>query len=585
MCARALACAAGTSATREACAPGVVVWHRGRELRVADNPLYSRLSDVKVLASVATLCAPARTASCAHAAWTAPREGPHALRFRLEATQELRETLRARYGSDLFVRSRGDAVRHVAEMAVAVRAAVQAPESSSLLVEVRYAELAGTEEQEEEERLRCALAEIGGVSPAPVQGVGSLWHPDDLPAGWQAKGEARGKKAARRRRAEEALEAECVHEPDGGAVRRRWAGAPIVMNEFRRAARASARVREPLEAPGALPPPPKGLEAGELPSVRQLFAAQLPSESSVMGLPSEYVEGVIEAASRPSHHPSSQHPLRGGEAAALDRLERFVAGGLARGADRGAAGGGLDASAKIAAYLSTGCVSPRQVHAAVCAAAAASGEADTDSPLWWVASHCQIRDFFNAQALKLGRRLFFSVPVRNSDPRKRWAPLVASDGGACEAWMRWATGRTGLPLVDAAMHELAATGYCSNRVRQNVASVLCKDLSLDWRAGAELFQFLLVDHDVGSNFGNWAYFGGVGADPKNRHFRTCSQARRYDPEGAYVALWLPALRRFPASARLWPFGGAVPGWPSPAVAPVSQLAPAEVANARGDDAQ
>jgi deoxyribodipyrimidine photo-lyase len=97
-------------------------------------------------------------------------------------------------------------------------------------------------------------------------------------------------------------------------------------------------------------------------------------------------------------------------------------------------------------------------------------------------------------------------------------------------------------LIDAGMNELVATGYCSNRVRQNMVSVLAKDMHLDWRIGAEWFQFCLQDHCVAANWGNWQYFAGVGGDPKNRHCRTVSQAMRYDPTGSYVQKWLPHLR-------------------------------------------
>ena len=108
-------------------------------------------------------------------------------------------------------------------------------------------------------------------------------------------------------------------------------------------------------------------------------------------------------------------------------------------------------------------------------------------------------------------------------------------------WKDWALGNTGLPLVDAAMKEMIQTGYCSNRVRQNVASVLTKDFNIDWRAGAEWFQLLLHDHCVGANWGNWLYFSGVGSDPKQRHFCTVSQALKYDKDGTYVKKWLPKL--------------------------------------------
>ena len=78
----------------------------------------------------------------------------------------------------------------------------------------------------------------------------------------------------------------------------------------------------------------------------------------------------------------------------------------------------------------------------------------------------------------------------------------------------WATGRTGFPFPDAAMRQLSSSGYCSKRARQNALSLLVNDLHIDWRAGAEYFQWLLGDHDVSANWGNWQYFSGVGADPE-----------------------------------------------------------------------
>ena len=122
------------------------------------------------------------------------------------------------------------------------------------------------------------------------------------------------------------------------------------------------------------------------------------------------------------------------------------------------------------------------------------------------------------------------------------------------------------------MRELAQTGHCSNRARQNAASLLAKDLALDWRAGAEWFQWLLADHEVSANWGNWAYFAGVGADPKQRHFRTVSQAAKYDRTGAYVRRWLPELAAAgSAEAALRPFAHGVDGWPTPLVDLASQL--------------
>lgn len=117
----------------------------------------------------------------------------------------------------------------------------------------------------------------------------------------------------------------------------------------------------------------------------------------------------------------------------------------------------------------------------------------------------------------------------------------------------WARGRTGFPFVDAVMRELAATGYTSNRGRQNVASFLAKDLRLDWRLGAQLFEALLTDHDPAVNTCNWNYFSGVGNDPRNRRFKTVSQGMTYDSEAWLIGAWLPELARLPLQFRHMPW--------------------------------
>jgi deoxyribodipyrimidine photo-lyase len=152
---------------------------------------------------------------------------------------------------------------------------------------------------------------------------------------------------------------------------------------------------------------------------------------------------------------------------------------------------------------------------------------------------------------------------------------AARDGNntGLDGWRRWVAGKTGLPLVDAAMRELAATGYTSNRCRQNAVSLLVNDLKIDWRLGAEWFQWCLVDHDVSANWGNWAYFSGVGFDPKARYFRTLSQAKKHDPRAEFIQLWCEELRACETAAEaLWPFEGTVAGWPTPVVAPREHLA-------------
>jgi deoxyribodipyrimidine photo-lyase len=111
-----------------------------------------------------------------------------------------------------------------------------------------------------------------------------------------------------------------------------------------------------------------------------------------------------------------------------------------------------------------------------------------------------------------------------------------------EMFEKWKTAKTGFPFIDANMRELMQTGYMSNRGRQNVASFLVKDLKVNWLMGAEYFESFLIDYDVCSNYGNWAYVAGVGQDPReNRHFNIFSQSEKYDHNASYMKHWLPEL--------------------------------------------
>lgn len=87
------------------------------------------------------------------------------------------------------------------------------------------------------------------------------------------------------------------------------------------------------------------------------------------------------------------------------------------------------------------------------------------------------------------------------------------------------------------MRELAATGWMSNRGRQNVASFLAKEMEQDWRIGASYFESMLIDYDVHSNWGNWMYNAGVGNDPRDRRFNIERQAEMYDGDHEFRNLW------------------------------------------------
>ncbi len=114
----------------------------------------------------------------------------------------------------------------------------------------------------------------------------------------------------------------------------------------------------------------------------------------------------------------------------------------------------------------------------------------------------------------------------------------------------WTAGRTGYPIVDAAMRQLVATGQLHNRLRMVAASFLVKDLLIDWRRGERWFRRLLLDGDLAQNAGNWQWVAGTGPDaaPYFRIFNPVAQSRRYDPEGDYLKQWTPELARMRAEA-------------------------------------
>ena len=127
--------------------------------------------------------------------------------------------------------------------------------------------------------------------------------------------------------------------------------------------------------------------------------------------------------------------------------------------------------------------------------------------------------------------------------RIRWAHGKTAD----EHFAAWCEGRTGYPLVDAAMHQINQTGYMHNRLRMVVASFLTKDLGIDWRRGEAYFALHLNDFDLAANNGGWQWAASSGCDaqPYFRIFNPVSQSERFDPEGKFIRRYLPQLAKLP----------------------------------------
>ncbi len=274
---------------------------------------------------------------------------------------------------------------------------------------------------------------------------------------------------------------------------------PGVFTAFRKKMEKYSQVREPLPAPEKISSPPiQG--AGEIPSLADPGHEQAPTDK----------RAVL--------------PFKGGSEAALQRLNRYFWEEDRLRDYKNTRNGliGQAYSSKFSPWLAQGCISPRQIYAEI---KAYEEERVQNSSTYWLYFELIWRDFFRFTAAKEGSSFF-------KFRRDQW-PAVHPD------FDQWRMGNTGQDFVDANMRELLYSGFMSNRGRQNVASFLVRDLGQPWQAGAAWFESQLLDYDVCSNWGNWTYVAGVGADPRdNRYFNVAGQAERYDRKGKYRQLWL-----------------------------------------------
>lgn len=288
--------------------------------------------------------------------------------------------------------------------------------------------------------------------------------------------------------------------------------------------------------PGAITPADKGHAAVFTPYFRRWSAA---GTRRPLGAPKkisvpEVASGPLpEAAGLADGRPSPELPP-GGETEARRRMNAWLDGPIDRYADlRDDLAG--DATSRLSPYLHFGCLSPVELVHEARRRGGPGAEAFVRQIAW--------RDFH--------RQLLADRPdAAREDYRDRgdkWRP----DGDDAAAWR---TGRTGYPLVDAAMRQLAAQGWMHNRGRLVTASFLTKTLYVNWRVGARHFLDLLVDGDVANNQLNWQWVAGTGAATRpNVVYNPLRQAGRFDPDGDYVRRWVPELREVggPAVHRPW----------------------------------
>ncbi|MBL4675016.1 MAG: DASH family cryptochrome [Mucilaginibacter sp.] len=268
---------------------------------------------------------------------------------------------------------------------------------------------------------------------------------------------------------------------------------------FKKKVERDSTVRPVVAAPENIVVPAMA-DAGELPTLEEL--------------------GVPE----PIDDPRAGEKITGGETEALKRLHAYLSNTAIRNQPN---------SSGLGPWLAVGCISTRQVYWEVLNHQKENHLQNADPlmlELLW-------RDYFRFMFKKHGKQFFRSEGFGS-------APDIADNQD--ELFERWTKGQTGEPYIDAAMHQLNATGYISNYARQAVAAYLIKDLLVDWTKGALYFEEKLIDYSPASNWGNWAFVAGVGNDTKsNRFFNAAKPAQ---PDDDYIGTWAPATGDIPTVA-------------------------------------
>ncbi|MEZ9065240.1 DASH family cryptochrome [Vibrio atlanticus] len=249
---------------------------------------------------------------------------------------------------------------------------------------------------------------------------------------------------------------------------------------------------------------------------------------------------TISSFSSPNDESAVISDYLGGEDAGLAHLDNYFSHDYALNYKQTRnAFDGIENSTKFSPWLALGCVSPKTIYCHLKQFEADHGSNDST---YWIYFELLWREYFYWKCLSLGSSLFGETSNHKLDSSDSSATLNLN-------LAKWKSGNTNYPIVDACIRQLNATGYISNRGRQLAASCLIYELGIDWRHGAAYFESQLVDYDVASNWGNWAYIAGAlnqpahnsetknQSQPKSRHFDLTKQTEMYDPDHAFINQW------------------------------------------------
>ena len=217
----------------------------------------------------------------------------------------------------------------------------------------------------------------------------------------------------------------------------------------------------------------------------------------------------------------------GGEQAAMDQLSDYFSSNLpSLYKETRNELDGWENSTKFSPWLAQGSLSARQIKASLDVYERDHGASEST---YWIYFELLWREYFHWYATRYGKQLFLPGGLSGKQTQGSYY---------AERFRKWSQGNTPYPLVNACMKQLNQTGFMSNRGRQIVASCLIYELGIDWRYGAAYFEEQLIDYNVGSNWGNWQYIAGVGADPRGgRHFNLQKQTEQYDPNHRFINKW------------------------------------------------
>ena len=279
---------------------------------------------------------------------------------------------------------------------------------------------------------------------------------------------------------------------------------PDVFTNFRKNTEKEATVRKPFEAPVKINSPK--ITSLKLPHLEDLGLTTTTIDS----------RAVLQ--------------FKGGESEVQQRLQHYFYDTQCLSSYKETRNGmvGADYSSKFSPWLALGCISARYIYAEIKKYEMQFGANDST---YWLVFELIWRDFFRFMFKKHQKKFFLYEGIKSEriNSKSLNEKLVS----------QWINGSTPSDFINANMIELQQTGFMSNRGRQNVASYFCNELNMDWRVGAAYFEEQLIDYDVCSNWGNWAYLAGVGNDPRgHRYFNIEKQAADYDKNRMFRKLWL-----------------------------------------------